>query len=737
MKIVIFIILFLQALVLNSQDQVGYFNGFQTYTVPSFWGMTQDGSKLAISNSLQLYIFDTQTNKDDIMLIDSVFEVKLIYSKIYFSSDKKRLLHQTLKIIDLENLAIIDSIDNSLITGSSIKVFDASPDLNYICFTDFNKIKIYDFRERKIIFEVEYVESVSFSDFKFISESQALYIKNNSGSSSLFSFNINSRQSVKLIDVFKSNSELHLLLSHNKELAMIYGVSNNSSIEKIQILDLTNLKTLYTVDDAFIRDAELSFSFDNQSFVYKDKQFRVKLVNFKNHTIDTIIERFNYFSDYYLLSKNNDIYFGSLYYKHVIRYSNEQKKFYPVKIQNNCEQSYTYLPGSELLIDDDHYVINIMGLKYGLTYELFDNSVIAGNPERADIKEIKYIKNDYFAQLVNITYEYESVIRLFSINNNMLSSKEIIRLKDTVISSFYITKDLKYLYYTTMDGLLIKLNLTNNLIEYKKDFNHYIYKMEINDNEELGVLYYGKSFYNTVPLVFNASTGEKIFTYDIESNNDVYRNNPQIDFANQLIYEFRIDTKGKGNIYKWSLLNENIEKVKVPNPFAYAKFTDDFNFLFTVIDSIVTIYRYPELSLVKSFVISQPIPFLINNSSYSPDFEKIFITSDNKYLILQNCLPQTIVFDLEKDKVLNVKSDFKNISHQYRTFPNPVNDLLTVDFCTEYLNEFQIYNLLGESVQKGKFFQDNSIDVHTLSKGYYFIRITNANSLISIPFLKY
>lgn len=70
-------------------------------------------------------------------------------------------------------------------------------------------------------------------------------------------------------------------------------------------------------------------------------------------------------------------------------------------------------------------------------------------------------------------------------------------------------------------------------------------------------------------------------------------------------------------------------------------------------------------------------------------------------------------------------------------FPNPVNDRVYINCNKTQYHDFQIYNIVGECVQQGILDKgNNEIDIFSLSKGIYIIKINGDNRTRLKKFIK-
>jgi len=58
-------------------------------------------------------------------------------------------------------------------------------------------------------------------------------------------------------------------------------------------------------------------------------------------------------------------------------------------------------------------------------------------------------------------------------------------------------------------------------------------------------------------------------------------------------------------------------------------------------------------------------------------------------------------------------------------YPNPTNDIINIE-TSETLQNYEVYNVLGQQIQKGMFGNNNQINLHGATAGTYFIKVTTA-----------
>ena len=65
--------------------------------------------------------------------------------------------------------------------------------------------------------------------------------------------------------------------------------------------------------------------------------------------------------------------------------------------------------------------------------------------------------------------------------------------------------------------------------------------------------------------------------------------------------------------------------------------------------------------------------------------------------------------------------DFNTID--VNVFPNPTTDIVSIE-TPETLEHYEVYNVLGQQIQKGMFNNNNQINLHGAAAGTYFVKVT-------------
>ncbi|MCF6279055.1 MAG: T9SS type A sorting domain-containing protein [Flavobacteriaceae bacterium] len=70
-------------------------------------------------------------------------------------------------------------------------------------------------------------------------------------------------------------------------------------------------------------------------------------------------------------------------------------------------------------------------------------------------------------------------------------------------------------------------------------------------------------------------------------------------------------------------------------------------------------------------------------------------------------------------------------------YPNPIKDILTIDNKGELIKNCKIYNTIGQVVQSNSSFDDNKIDISSLTSGVYLIKFISNQKKITVKFITY
>ena len=75
------------------------------------------------------------------------------------------------------------------------------------------------------------------------------------------------------------------------------------------------------------------------------------------------------------------------------------------------------------------------------------------------------------------------------------------------------------------------------------------------------------------------------------------------------------------------------------------------------------------------------------------------------------------------------KMDVVRKSNNFKVFPNPVADELTIEMNDSDIRNFEIYNSVGQSIFKGKISQKAVINTSNFTPGFYSVKIEKGNSV--------
>ncbi|MBA5792685.1 T9SS type A sorting domain-containing protein [Flavobacterium sp. xlx-214] len=73
-------------------------------------------------------------------------------------------------------------------------------------------------------------------------------------------------------------------------------------------------------------------------------------------------------------------------------------------------------------------------------------------------------------------------------------------------------------------------------------------------------------------------------------------------------------------------------------------------------------------------------------------------------------------------------TDFNSI--KVNVYPNPTNDIVNIE-TPETLQSYEVYNVLGQQVQKGNFNDNSQINLHGVTAGTYFIKVTTQQGSVA------
>lgn len=126
--------------------------------------------------------------------------------------------------------------------------------------------------------------------------------------------------------------------------------------------------------------------------------------------------------------------------------------------------------------------------------------------------------------------------------------------------------------------------------------------------------------------------------------------------------------------------------------------------------------------------------FLTGNG-FNSDVKKIVIQPDGKILVGGyftnfNGTTYNRIIRLNGTPVLSTEN-FESV--KINIYPNPVKDFLNIQNNQKY--DFEIYNMLGKLVLKGDNIE-NQINVNTLTKGIYILRLKNDDKIFNQKFIK-
>ena len=92
-----------------------------------------------------------------------------------------------------------------------------------------------------------------------------------------------------------------------------------------------------------------------------------------------------------------------------------------------------------------------------------------------------------------------------------------------------------------------------------------------------------------------------------------------------------------------------------------------------------------------------------------------------------NGIPETSTngtyYDFFVAKLTNPLSNEEFNKLNVNVYPNPTNNIVNIE-TQETLHNYEVYNVLGQQIQKGSFNGNNQINLHGITAGTYFIKVT-------------
>lgn len=113
-------------------------------------------------------------------------------------------------------------------------------------------------------------------------------------------------------------------------------------------------------------------------------------------------------------------------------------------------------------------------------------------------------------------------------------------------------------------------------------------------------------------------------------------------------------------------------------------------------------------------------------------FEDSLAEAEDTILIAFDYLQDTIRIIIEDDDSL-VNSNFNLKKHEIAIYPNPVKDKLNLSYPSDF-NKYEIIDINGRIIKKG--ILENSLEVSSLTKGTYFIKLYSGKKFIQKLFIK-
>ena len=98
--------------------------------------------------------------------------------------------------------------------------------------------------------------------------------------------------------------------------------------------------------------------------------------------------------------------------------------------------------------------------------------------------------------------------------------------------------------------------------------------------------------------------------------------------------------------------------------------------------------------------------------------------------------PVGVSYDIGADEFVPLSANEFNLADGFKAYPNPVNNILNIEFYREF-NEVKVFNMLGKEVLIKKVNANTTqIDMSVLDTGTYFVKISSENTFKTIKVFK-
>ena len=180
--------------------------------------------------------------------------------------------------------------------------------------------------------------------------------------------------------------------------------------------------------------------------------------------------------------------------------------------------------------------------------------------------------------------------------------------------------------------------------------------------------------------------------------------------------------------YAWESFPKGQSGVSIAAIFATYEGSDTASF--TVLDTLLAAFdpAQTDANGWQAFQFKYTLPESANGKKLLIGYDLVTESVDDSWYSFDD-------FELKTSAVIsgieNNKADNENI----KVFPNPASEFITIQGESRSWTTFSMYNIAGQEVLSGRLNQDKTIDVRTLNKGLYFLKVENAESSVVVKTL--
>lgn len=170
-------------------------------------------------------------------------------------------------------------------------------------------------------------------------------------------------------------------------------------------------------------------------------------------------------------------------------------------------------------------------------------------------------------------------------------------------------------------------------------------------------------------------------------------------------------------LYAWESFPAGQTGVSIALIFAVYEGTDTIGF--TVLDTLTQPFDpgATDANGWGQFIFTEVLPESAEGKNLLIGFDIITESAENSWFSFDNFMMEASVTGIE-DNIAGLEN--------IKVFPNPVSDFLSVQIENNSFNRYALYNVAGQEVISGIVNENKTIDVRTLDKGIYFLKVENS-----------